>query len=67
MERELRKFEQDLDKYRPKCCGPYVCSRKTMASSSDEDFWKMPSRVKVKLHFDGEREGQTNITESILT
>lgn len=52
VERELRKFEQDLKKFRPKCCGPYTCSKKSIASSSDEDFWKIPSRVKVKLIFD---------------
>lgn len=52
VEKELRKFEQDLQKYRPKYCGPNTCSKKTMASSSDKDFWKMPSKVKVKLLFD---------------
>ncbi|XP_032666124.1 coiled-coil domain-containing protein 191-like [Odontomachus brunneus] len=49
VEKELRKFEQDLKKYRPKCCGPYTCSKKNIASSSDEDFWKIPSRVKRVL------------------
>lgn len=53
VERELRKFEQDLKKYRPKCCRP--CGKKNMASSSDEDFWKVPSRVKVKFNFDDKR------------
>lgn len=52
VERELRKFEQDMQKYRPKCCGPSTCSKKTMANSSDEDFWKVPSRVKVRLTID---------------
>lgn len=47
MERELRKFEQDLQKSRPKFYGP--CSRKTIASSNDENFWRTSSRVKVKL------------------
>lgn len=46
MERELRKFEQNLQKSRPKFYGP--CSRKNLASSNDENFWRTPSRVKVK-------------------
>ncbi|XP_014468037.1 PREDICTED: calponin homology domain-containing protein DDB_G0272472 [Dinoponera quadriceps] len=51
VERELRKFEQDLQKYHPKCCGPYACSKKTIASSSDEGFWKIPSRAGEKVKF----------------
>ncbi|KMQ97320.1 coiled-coil domain-containing protein [Lasius niger] len=47
MERELRKFEQDLQKSRPKFYGP--CSRKTIASSNDENFWRTSSRVKRAL------------------
>lgn len=47
IERELRKFEQDLQKSRPKFCG--LCSRKNIASSDDENFWRTSSRVKVKL------------------
>ncbi|XP_019698421.1 trichohyalin [Harpegnathos saltator] len=49
VERELRKFEQDLQKYHPKSCGPYTCSKKSIANSSDEDFWKTPGRVKRVL------------------
>ncbi|XP_024871056.1 trichohyalin [Temnothorax curvispinosus] len=44
IERELRKFEQDLQKSRPKFCG--LCSRKNIASSDDENFWRTSSRVK---------------------
>ncbi|XP_012062871.1 PREDICTED: trichohyalin [Atta cephalotes] len=44
IQRELRKFEQDLQKSRPKFCG--LCSRKNIASSDDENFWKTSSRVK---------------------
>ncbi|XP_011866590.1 PREDICTED: trichohyalin [Vollenhovia emeryi] len=47
IERELRKFEQDLQKSRPKFCG--LCSRKNIASSDDENFWRTSSRVKVRL------------------
>jgi len=46
IQRELRKFEQNLQKSRPKFCG--LCSRKNIASS-DENFWKTSSRVKVKF------------------
>jgi len=48
VEKELRKFEQDLQKYRPKFCKPYK-SKKNIANSDDENFWKISSRVKVKL------------------
>lgn len=47
IERELRKFEQNLQKSYPKFCG--LCSRKNIASSDDENFWRTSSRVKVKL------------------
>lgn len=47
IEKELRKFEQDLQKSRPKFCG--LCSRKNIASSDDENFWRTSSRIKVKL------------------
>ncbi|KAL6438328.1 hypothetical protein ACFW04_004471 [Cataglyphis niger] len=46
IERELHKFEQNLQKSRPKFCGP--CSRKTIASSNDENFWRT-SRVERVL------------------
>jgi hypothetical protein len=49
VEKELRKFEQDLQKSRPKFCKPY--SRKNIASSDDENFWSTSSRVKVKLNY----------------
>ncbi|KAG5318037.1 CC191 protein, partial [Pseudoatta argentina] len=48
IQRELRKFEQDLQKSRPKFCG--LCSRKNIASSDDENFWKTSSRVKKNYH-----------------
>ncbi|XP_011702108.1 PREDICTED: trichohyalin [Wasmannia auropunctata] len=44
IQRELRKFEQDLQKSRPKFCG--LCSRKNIASSDDENFWRTSSKVK---------------------
>ncbi|KAL6268635.1 hypothetical protein P5V15_001769 [Pogonomyrmex californicus] len=44
IEKELRKFEQDLEKSHPKFCG--LCSRKNIARSDDENFWKTSSRVK---------------------
>ncbi|KYN07960.1 hypothetical protein ALC62_01065 [Cyphomyrmex costatus] len=47
IQRELRKFEQDLQKSRPKFCG--LCSRKNIASSDDENFWRTSSRVKTWL------------------
>lgn len=40
LDRELRKFEQDLHQSRPKFHGPYTCSRKTLANSDNEEFWK---------------------------
>ncbi|XP_029680501.1 trichohyalin [Formica exsecta] len=47
IERELHKFEQNLQKSRPKFCGP--CSRKTIASSNDENFWRTSSRAERVL------------------
>jgi len=46
IQRELHKFEQNLQKSRPKFCGP--CSRKNIASSNDENFWKTSNKVEVK-------------------
>lgn len=47
IQRELHKFEQDLQKTHPKFCG--LCSRKNIASSDDENFWRTSSKIKVKL------------------
>jgi len=47
IEKELRKFEQDLQKSRPKFCG--LCNKKSIPNSDDENFWRTSSRVKVKL------------------
>lgn len=48
IERELRRFEQDLEKSRPKFFRK-SCSKKSMASSDDENFWGTTSRLKVKF------------------
>ncbi|KYQ54786.1 hypothetical protein ALC60_06388 [Trachymyrmex zeteki] len=44
IQRELHKFEQDLQKTHPKFCG--LCSRKNIASSDDENFWRTSSKIK---------------------
>lgn len=50
IEKELRKFEQDLQRSRPEFCGSYTCSRKNIVSSDDEEFWKISNKIKVKFN-----------------
>lgn len=40
LERELKKFEMELSKSRPKFSKYKTCKRNNFASSDDEDFWK---------------------------
>ncbi|XP_072753324.1 uncharacterized protein [Anoplolepis gracilipes] len=47
IQRELHKFEQNLQKSRPKFCG--LCSKKNIASSNDENFWRTSSKVERAL------------------
>ncbi|XP_068990667.1 coiled-coil domain-containing protein 191 isoform X2 [Neodiprion pinetum] len=39
LESELKRFQSHLQKSRPKFRGPYICSRKIMANSNDDQFW----------------------------
>ncbi|XP_046591336.1 caldesmon isoform X2 [Neodiprion lecontei] len=39
LESELKRFQSQLQKSRPKFRGPYICSRKIMANSNDDQFW----------------------------
>ena len=54
LERELKKFEMELKKSRPKFAEPYMCKRKNFAPSDDEDFWGTSRRIrrnKVRVAF----------------
>ncbi|XP_012252612.2 calponin homology domain-containing protein DDB_G0272472 [Athalia rosae] len=39
LESELKKFQSQLQKSRPKFRGPYTCSRKVLAGLDDDQFW----------------------------
>ncbi|KAF7418097.1 hypothetical protein HZH68_000750 [Vespula germanica] len=49
LEMELRKFENELHKSRPKFQHKYRCNRKNLANSNDEDFWSISNRIKVDV------------------
>ncbi|KAL2741396.1 golgin subfamily A member 6-like protein 1 [Vespula maculifrons] len=49
LEMELRKFENELHKSRPKFQHKYRCNRRNLANSNDEDFWSISNRIKVDV------------------
>lgn len=49
LERELRKFETELQKSRPKFAKPYTCKRRNFAPSNDEEFWETTRRIRSKV------------------
>ncbi|XP_046739132.1 trichohyalin [Diprion similis] len=48
LESELKRFQSHLQKSRPKFRGPYICSRKILANSNDDQFWAGVSGVAKK-------------------
>lgn len=48
LESELKRFQSNLRKNRPKFRGPYTCSRKMLASSNDDEFWSGLSGTRKK-------------------
>lgn len=49
LERELKKFEMELSKSRPKFSNYTCCTKKNFVSSDDEDFWKTARKLKNKV------------------
>lgn len=49
LERELKKFEMELSKSRPKFSNYTCCTKKNFVSSDDEDFWKTARTLKNKV------------------
>ncbi|XP_076655615.1 uncharacterized protein LOC143360546 [Halictus rubicundus] len=48
LERELRRFETEVLRSRPKFTGPYICKRSSIAPSDDEEFWGACKRTRRK-------------------
>lgn len=49
LERELKKFEMELSKSRPKFSNYTCCTKRNFVSSDDEDFWKTARKLKNKV------------------
>ncbi|XP_035735873.1 trichohyalin-like [Vespa mandarinia] len=49
LEMELRRFENELHKSRPKFQHKYRCNRKNLANSNDKDFWSISNRIKMDV------------------
>lgn len=49
LERELKKFEMELSKSRPKFSNYTCCTKRNFISSDDEDFWKTARKLKNKV------------------
>ncbi|XP_033336912.2 uncharacterized protein LOC117226558 [Megalopta genalis] len=66
LERELRRFEAEVLKSRPKFSGPYTCKRKSFAPSDDEEFWGSCRRTRRKrLVFEESTERSCSL-ESVM-
>ncbi|XP_076297639.1 uncharacterized protein LOC143217344 [Lasioglossum baleicum] len=48
LERELRRFETEVLRSRPKFSGPYTCKKGSFAPSDDEEFWGACKRSRRK-------------------
>lgn len=48
-ERELKKFEMEISKSRPKFSKPYTCTKRNFISSDDEDFWRTTRKLRNKV------------------
>lgn len=59
LERELKKFEMELSKSRPKFSNYTCCTKKNFVSSDDEDFWKTARKLKNKIIVE-EKKDQIN-------
>ncbi|XP_076766117.1 uncharacterized protein LOC143432976 [Xylocopa sonorina] len=59
LERELKKFEMELSKSRPKYLESYACKRRNFASSDDEEFWETIKKLRNKVNSE-EKRGQIN-------
>ncbi|CAL7934616.1 unnamed protein product [Xylocopa violacea] len=49
LERELKKFEMELSKSRPKYLESHACKRRNFAPSDDEDFWGSIKKLRNKI------------------
>lgn len=49
LEKELKKFEMELNKSRPKFSNYTCCAKRNFVSSDDEDFWKTARKLKNKV------------------
>ncbi|XP_026675064.1 trichohyalin [Ceratina calcarata] len=48
LERELKRFELELTKSRPKFSESYACKKRNFAPSDDEDFWGTTRKLRSK-------------------
>ncbi|XP_076239543.1 uncharacterized protein LOC143182443 [Calliopsis andreniformis] len=49
LERELKKFEMELRKSRPKFLKHYTCKKRNLAPSHDDEFWETSRKIKNKV------------------
>ncbi|XP_060821733.1 trichohyalin-like [Bombus pascuorum] len=59
LERELKKFEMEISKSRPKFSKPYTCTKRNFISSDDEDFWRTTRKLRNKITVE-EKKNQIN-------
>nr|XP_031829367.1 coiled-coil domain-containing protein 191 [Nomia melanderi] len=64
LERELKRFEMEVLRSRPKFSRPYTCKRRTFAPSDDEEFWSACRRAKRKISEDTERSSQDRLADA---
>ncbi|KAK2579127.1 hypothetical protein KPH14_001297 [Odynerus spinipes] len=63
LETQLRKFESELHKSRPKFQKQYGCNKKSLANSDDENFWRISSRMKIDARSMDKSKAQTTGTK----
>ncbi|XP_012341545.1 calponin homology domain-containing protein DDB_G0272472 [Apis florea] len=64
LERELKKFEMELSKSRPKFSNYTCCTKRNFVSSDDEDFWKTARKLKNKIIIEEKRDQINGSNES---
>nr|XP_034187406.1 calponin homology domain-containing protein DDB_G0272472 isoform X1 [Osmia lignaria] len=64
-DRELKKFETELCRSRPKFSKPYSCKKRNLAPSDDENFWGAFRKIRSKTSSVEKSEKNKRCTDSI--
>ncbi|XP_043505943.1 golgin subfamily A member 6-like protein 22 [Polistes fuscatus] len=67
LEMELRRFEKELHKSRPKFQRQYECRKKNLANSNDQDFWSISNKIEMDIKTVNKSKVQTFGTKSKQT